>query len=303
MWLERLGLGMATVMREPSPSKRAALLDRAYELGIRYFDVAPIYGFGRGEAELGKLVRRGADDIQIATKFGRSLSRTGRVIGALQRPARAAARSAPFLRSAFHRSSGGVATLDAPTYRDLKSSIAHSTEILGVPKVHTFLTHEVVWTEEWSQTWQEAFGDPGFPADRLGVSGPLSLLRDYPASIVSSADVMQVPLSDRGDAFGRGERVYYAVISTLRSRCNALQSSRHERPVQPEWLGLLSDRDQVAFSLAAVLRNEESSRLLVGTSSASHLSDLIRGLSRWAEDTSVAWDAVGRLLLTTEGAT
>lgn len=51
-----------------------ATLDTALELGIRYFDSAPYYGYGLSEERLGRaLAASGADDIVISTKVGRLL--------------------------------------------------------------------------------------------------------------------------------------------------------------------------------------------------------------------------------------
>ena len=41
----------------------AATFERALELGVRYFDVAPSYGAGLAEMRIGRALRRAADDI------------------------------------------------------------------------------------------------------------------------------------------------------------------------------------------------------------------------------------------------
>ena len=45
-----LGLGCATLFHLPRPEDRRAVLRTAYESGIRHFDVAPMYGFGRARS-------------------------------------------------------------------------------------------------------------------------------------------------------------------------------------------------------------------------------------------------------------
>src|ERR671923_2879471 len=52
-----LGIGCAGLFRASSPGQREALLHTAYDVGIRHFDVAPMYGFGLAEPELGAFVR------------------------------------------------------------------------------------------------------------------------------------------------------------------------------------------------------------------------------------------------------
>ncbi|WP_241254382.1 aldo/keto reductase [Brevibacillus sp. SYP-B805] len=45
---------------------------RAYELGINFFDTAPVYGFGESERVLGKVLKPVRDKVIIATKVGLS---------------------------------------------------------------------------------------------------------------------------------------------------------------------------------------------------------------------------------------
>ena len=47
-------------------------LDTAIELGIRYFDTAPYYGFGLSELRVGEALR-GRTDVVLSTKAGRLL--------------------------------------------------------------------------------------------------------------------------------------------------------------------------------------------------------------------------------------
>ena len=72
----RLGFGcsgignLQTVVRETDAQ---AVLERAWEAGIRYFDTAPHYGRGRSEARLGRFLK-GHDGAVISTKVGRVLT-------------------------------------------------------------------------------------------------------------------------------------------------------------------------------------------------------------------------------------
>ncbi|GAB5374722.1 MAG: aldo/keto reductase [Acuticoccus sp.] len=50
-----------------------ATLDAAFATGSRYFDTAPLYGFGTAERRLGAFWRRKSEDALISTKVGRLL--------------------------------------------------------------------------------------------------------------------------------------------------------------------------------------------------------------------------------------
>jgi D-threo-aldose 1-dehydrogenase len=73
----RLGFGTAPLGGLYAPvtePQAAAVLDRAWSLGIRYFDVAPIYGYGLAELWLGRMLAgRERAGFAISTKVGKLL--------------------------------------------------------------------------------------------------------------------------------------------------------------------------------------------------------------------------------------
>ncbi len=78
-----LGLGTAPLGGLYVPVSRAdatALLDVAWESGIRYFDSAPMYGYGRSEHLLGDMLREKTERAVVSTKVGRLMTneRAGR---------------------------------------------------------------------------------------------------------------------------------------------------------------------------------------------------------------------------------
>jgi D-threo-aldose 1-dehydrogenase len=73
----RLGLGTAPLggLLEAVDDARAyAVAERSYDTGIRFFDTAPLYGYGTAERRLGHILRRHPrQDFVLATKVGRLL--------------------------------------------------------------------------------------------------------------------------------------------------------------------------------------------------------------------------------------
>ena len=71
----RLGLGGGplSVHREvPEEADAVATIRRAYELGVRYFDTAPLYGYGNNEHRFGAALRGlPSDQFVLSTKVGR----------------------------------------------------------------------------------------------------------------------------------------------------------------------------------------------------------------------------------------
>jgi D-threo-aldose 1-dehydrogenase len=87
-----LGFGCGGLMDKLGPSESLRLLEIAIESGITYFDTARMYGYGRAEGILGKLMPRHRKRVILASKAGiippnRSIPRrlASRGIGLLQR--------------------------------------------------------------------------------------------------------------------------------------------------------------------------------------------------------------------------
>ena len=79
----RLGFGSAPIgglFREIDDDEAAQTVERAWALGIRYFDVAPLYGYGTAERRLGAVLRdRPRDDYVVSTKVGRLVRPADRI--------------------------------------------------------------------------------------------------------------------------------------------------------------------------------------------------------------------------------
>jgi aryl-alcohol dehydrogenase-like predicted oxidoreductase len=124
--LPRLGLGtapLAGLFEQVSPQTARATLEAAWELGVRYFDTAPLYGSGLAEQRLGEaLAGRPRDEFTVSTKVGRVL-RPGT-------PDQHFAGSPP-LRPVFDFSPAGV-----------RASLRESLARLGLDRVDVALLHD-----------------------------------------------------------------------------------------------------------------------------------------------------------------
>jgi D-threo-aldose 1-dehydrogenase len=122
--LTRLGLGTAPIagLYEAVDEETAqAVVARAWERGIRYFDTAPYYGSGLAEQRLGRALRdRPRDEFVVSTKVGRLL-----------RPGRSDFHGAPDLEAYFDFS-----------YEGTLRSFAESLDRLGLDRVDIALVHD-----------------------------------------------------------------------------------------------------------------------------------------------------------------
>ncbi len=77
MRLPIFGLGANPLggLYEPIPYEDvAATVDRAFDAGVRFFDLAPVYGYGNAEKNVGRALQaRPRDEIFVTTKIGRLL--------------------------------------------------------------------------------------------------------------------------------------------------------------------------------------------------------------------------------------
>src|ERR1700761_8807339 len=73
----QLGLGTAPLgglFADVSDADAEATIAQAWSLGVRYFDTAPLYGFGLAEQRLGRFLRaQPRDSYALSTKVGRLL--------------------------------------------------------------------------------------------------------------------------------------------------------------------------------------------------------------------------------------
>jgi D-threo-aldose 1-dehydrogenase len=122
--LGRLGLGTAPLgglYQAVDADTAHAIVDRAWELGVRTFDTAPHYGSGLAEQRLGAALHdRPRDEFVVSTKVGRLL-----------RPGVSEWQGAPALEAYFDFS-----------YDASLRSLEESLERLGVDRVDIALVHD-----------------------------------------------------------------------------------------------------------------------------------------------------------------
>lgn len=135
----RLGLGLAPIagLYEPvSAAQAQATIDRAWDLGVRLFDTAPLYGYGISESRAGQALRkRPRDEFILCTKAGRLIVKQG------DQPQDIWADLPDDLAPIFDFSADGI-----------RRSIADSRERLGLDHV------DVVHLHDPEEHYQDAVG-------------------------------------------------------------------------------------------------------------------------------------------------
>ena len=121
--VSRLGFGcgnLGGLMVRGTPAEQERAVARAVELGITYFDTAPMYGDGQSETNLGRVLAALRPDIVLATKAPADPARRGHLRAAIVESAEASLRRLRRERVdvfQLHTAvtlAGGNGTLDVP---------------------------------------------------------------------------------------------------------------------------------------------------------------------------------------------
>jgi D-threo-aldose 1-dehydrogenase len=153
----RLGLGGASIggLFEATDEQTAIdTVDRAWELGVRLFDTAPLYGYGNSERRMGRaLSSRPRGDYVLSTKVGRLIRAAGRI------PAGAEVDRQAFggRENAFYHGTGDVRPVFDYSADGVRRSIEESLERLGIGRIDIALIHDP------DDHWAEAIGQ-AYPA-------------------------------------------------------------------------------------------------------------------------------------------
>lgn len=145
----RIGLGCGTLVGRHGFRAAARLVEAALNLGIRYFDVAPLYGMGTAEEVLGEVVG-GARDVLIATKAGISRPRYSPVKAMMRRLAKPALDRSRALREAARSMYRRAERAPDPSDRKphdfslgtVRRELDESLRLLKRPRVDVYLAHE-----------------------------------------------------------------------------------------------------------------------------------------------------------------
>ncbi len=147
----RLGLGCAGLFALPGSNDRRALVHEAIDLGIGHLDVAPMYGLGIAEQELGRALRGHRDRVTVATKFGIETRWWTTGVAHVQGPLRAAAARFQNLNAAArqHAVGPGVGIAGSVLYRSpgfdavaARRSLTRSLRRLDLDEIDLLLLHD-----------------------------------------------------------------------------------------------------------------------------------------------------------------
>jgi D-threo-aldose 1-dehydrogenase len=148
-----VGFGCAGLFAIPQRNTRRSVLAAMYDVGIRHFDVAPMYGLGLAEAELGSFLRRRRTDVTITTKFGINPTLLAKAAAEFQGPLRVFLNKRPNVREGLkgpgrgpHSGLVGHLLYSSHGYnrRSARLALERSLRLLRTDFIDIFLLHDPI---------------------------------------------------------------------------------------------------------------------------------------------------------------
>jgi D-threo-aldose 1-dehydrogenase len=139
-----LGYGCSQLMGRITRRESIALLETAFDSGIRHFDTAPSYSLGQSERVLGETFRSRRDQITIATKYGIRPPRNQNLLGLARRIVLPVIRRVPSVKARLARAAGGLVGRARFSPDELRASIDASLAALRTDYIDVMLLHEAV---------------------------------------------------------------------------------------------------------------------------------------------------------------
>ncbi|MBS1774580.1 MAG: aldo/keto reductase [Bacteroidetes bacterium] len=143
---DKLGFGGASLTSMQSEQRVLRLLNMAFEMGIRHFDTAPLYGRGYSEMLLGTFLKGKRDKLTLTTKFGLGNYETGKIPPVLALPLNYYKKKFKGIKQHQPQKVADV-TYTALSHRDItraeiETSLTRSLQRLKTDYIDYYLLHE-----------------------------------------------------------------------------------------------------------------------------------------------------------------
>lgn len=137
-----IGFGCASLGSRISPRQGLQALERAYDTGVTWYDVAPAYGAGEAEGLIGQFIAGKRDKVIVCTKVGLAPPNRNSLMKAIYTVARPAAAMAKGLRKAFRKMPSTRNQKMELTAELIETSMARSLTRLKSDYVDVFALHD-----------------------------------------------------------------------------------------------------------------------------------------------------------------
>lgn len=142
----RVGFGCSSLMGAMGRRDSLAMLESAFDAGVRHFDVAPMYGYGEAEGCLGEFLLRHRAEVTVTTKYGIPSAKKSALLSLGRRVAGPVLQHVPGLKQRLASVANAVARNDEKasfTPEQARESLERSLAVLRTDHIDVWLLHEV----------------------------------------------------------------------------------------------------------------------------------------------------------------
>ncbi|HEY8997975.1 MAG TPA: aldo/keto reductase [Edaphobacter sp.] len=141
-----LGFGGSSLMGVLNRKQSLAMLESAFDAGIRHYDVAPMYGYGEAESCLGEFLARHPGEVTITTKYGIPPAKNSSMIKVARQIAGPVVKMLPGMKQKLARVASATTSRPARasfTEEQARASLERSLTELRTDHIDVWLLHEV----------------------------------------------------------------------------------------------------------------------------------------------------------------
>lgn len=281
-----LGFGGSSLMGASSRKQSLAMLESAFDAGIRHFDVAPMYGYGEAESCLGEFLTRHKGEVTVTTKYGIPPAKNSSAIKIARQIAGPIVRALPGIKQRLARvANAATANKERASFTagQARESLERSLASLRTDRIDVWLLHEVE-AEDLQDDGLLRFLEDQVSSGTIGTFGvgsDGSKVNDLIARKPAYCRVLQYEWSvlDRTPPAAGPFRIHHrALTNNFRSLHQRLKESPEVLKRWSDETGKdLSDAGQLASLMlkASLLENPESV-ILFSSKSPGHIAANVR---------------------------
>jgi D-threo-aldose 1-dehydrogenase len=282
----RLGFGCSSLMGAMGRKESVAMLEAAFDAGVRHFDVAPMYGFGQAESCVGEFLGRHRADVTVTTKYGIPPAKHQGLIGLARSVARPLVKALPGLKQGLSKMAGRAtqpAEKASFTAAQAKESLDRSLAELRTDRIDVWLLHEItaddLRDEELLRLLEHSvaagtIGAFGVGSEREKIGMLLAARPEYCGTVQFEWSVLDAPVPAM-----KSFRIHHRALSeNFRSLRASIEQDKARAVRWSEKVGAdLADREVLASLMlkAALVENPESV-ILFSSKSAVHMQHNVK---------------------------
>jgi len=277
----QLGYGCSSLMGAMGRAESLAILEAAFDAGIRHFDVAPMYGYGQAESVVGEFLAGHRSETTVTTKYGISPAKRQGLISLARSVARPVVKAMPGLKrgltTAAAKATGGGPKASF-TAAEARESLDRSLRELRTDRIDIWLLHDATLADLHDEALLRLMRDSvtagkigtfGVGGDRAAIDEIAAVLPEYLPVVQFAWSVLDTPVPAT-----KAFRIHHRALTDNFRRLYEHLMGDKARCTQ--WSGLVGSdladpRALSALMLKAALLENPGGIVLFSSKSAEHI--------------------------------